>query len=117
MLRTEGVALRFCEGSEGCSDGDAPRAALEVPAEAWYSGNEGVDALDMLAWPKGHCCAAFKRGLSRPASGERGLHSSIIAWVLFRKNQIRERSKVTAKEGHSINMQRCRSPDTTAIRM
>lgn len=60
----EGVALRCCGGSGGCSNGEAAREGFEGPAEAWYSGNEGVDALDMLAWPKGQLCATLERGLS-----------------------------------------------------
>jgi hypothetical protein len=59
--RTDGVALLLCCGSGACNDGEA--AGLESPADAWYSGSEGVDALDMLAWPDGHCCAALERGL------------------------------------------------------
>lgn len=55
--------MRF--GASGdCSSGEASYADLESPAEAWNSGSEGVDALDMLAWPKGLCCAALERGLS-----------------------------------------------------
>ena len=34
------------------------------PLEAWYIGSDGVEALDMLAYPRDNCCAAVERGLS-----------------------------------------------------
>lgn len=34
------------------------------PFEAWYIGSDGVETLDMLAYPRWNCCAAVERGLS-----------------------------------------------------
>ena len=55
---TRGVA-RLCGGSGGCRNGDSARDSLEVAMGPWYNGNEGVEALDILAWPKEDCCAIF----------------------------------------------------------
>lgn len=49
----EGVARR-CGGSGGCSKGVAVREMLFGPFEVLYSGSDGVEALDMFAWPKGN---------------------------------------------------------------
>jgi hypothetical protein len=51
-------------GCGGCRDGDTAREDLEYPGVPFGSGNEGVAALDMLAWPDGQYCAALKRGQS-----------------------------------------------------
>lgn len=57
-VNDRGVA-RLCGGSGGWRNGDSARESFETAADAWYNGNEGVEALDILSWPKGHCCAAF----------------------------------------------------------
>jgi hypothetical protein len=49
-FRTEGVERR-CGGSGADSKGDDGREDLSGFAAAWYNGNDGVVALDMLAWP------------------------------------------------------------------
>jgi len=61
-LHTEGVE-RWA-GRGGCRDGDTAREDFEYPGMPSGSGNEGVAALDMLAWPDGQYCAALKRGQS-----------------------------------------------------
>jgi hypothetical protein len=48
---TAGVARR-CGGSGGCRKGDVGREDLSGFAAAWYNGSDGVEALDILAWPK-----------------------------------------------------------------
>jgi hypothetical protein len=48
---TAGVARR-CGGSGGRRKGDVGREDLSGLAAAWYSGSDGVEALDILAWPK-----------------------------------------------------------------
>ena len=48
---TAGVARR-CGGSGGCRKGEVGREDLSGLAAAWYSGKDGVEALDILAWPK-----------------------------------------------------------------
>lgn len=48
---TAGVARR-CGGSGGCRKGEVGREDLSGLAAAWYSGRDGVEALDILAWPK-----------------------------------------------------------------
>jgi hypothetical protein len=42
----------------GCSNGETAREDFELAAEAWYSGSEGVAALDMLR----RCVAGAARG-------------------------------------------------------
>jgi hypothetical protein len=48
---TTGVVRRGC-GSGGCRNGELGREDLSGLAAAWYSGSDGVEALDILAWPK-----------------------------------------------------------------
>lgn len=69
-MHTEGVE-RWA-GCGGCRDGDTAREDLEYPGVAFGSGNEGVAALDMLAWPDGQYCAALKRGQSGRGAVLRG---------------------------------------------
>ena len=60
---TVGVPLRFC-ASGGCRYGEPGREDLGPPFEAWYIGSDGVETLDMLAYPRDNCCAAVEGGLS-----------------------------------------------------
>jgi hypothetical protein len=57
LRHTEG-ATRLGGGSGGCSSGESERLLLGAESGAWCSGNEGVDALVILSWPRGHLCAA-----------------------------------------------------------
>jgi hypothetical protein len=54
---TEDVA-RLCGASGGCKKGDSTLKSLGATTDAWYNGNEGVEALDILSWPSGHGGAA-----------------------------------------------------------
>ena len=60
---TEGVARR-CGGSGGCSEGVAVREALPGAFAVVYSGSDGVETLDMFAWPR---VTAARRSERRPS--------------------------------------------------
>lgn len=81
--RTEGVPLR-CGGSGGDSNGVAAREGLSGPLEMLYSGRDGVETLDMFAWPK--ACVA-RRSERRPIWSEAGAtmgeiqEALIISWA------------------------------------
>lgn len=109
VLRTEGDALRFRGVSGGCNNGEAARGDLEAAAAAWYSGREGVDALDMLAWPRSHCCAcaALERGLSVDGKGGKGPWCFDYRMGATQRSDGQEEGRGPQKECTGLDKQRC----------
>jgi hypothetical protein len=82
--RTDGVVRRGC-GSGGASKGGAAREAESGPLERLYSGSDGVETLDMFAWPEANVarrslCAEAEYGAGTTTGGH--YKALAISWML-----------------------------------